>query len=76
MDYPEDKELAHLLAQSDELSRRSKTASETCALQSAALRELLSRSAAVCAESDRLCGRPAREPGAGVASRRARRGPV
>ncbi|HEX8558392.1 MAG TPA: hypothetical protein VF668_09830 [Pyrinomonadaceae bacterium] len=72
MHYMEDRELSLLLDRSEELSRRSKAISETCALQSASLRELLIRNAAVCAESDRLCGKPVAAP---RATGRARRGP-
>ena len=57
MDYSTDGRLAKLLSQSEDLSRRSQEVGEKCARQSTALREMLARSAEICAASDKLCGR-------------------
>ncbi len=57
MDYSTDEGLTSLLSQSEDLSKRSQEVGEKCARQSAALREMLTRSAEICAASDRLCGR-------------------
>lgn len=70
MDYPEDEELAGLIARSDELSRRSRAAAMKGARQSADLLRLLANSHALCSASDKLCGRPARDPRAPEGSRR------
>lgn len=70
MDYRDDHELASLLSRSDQLNRRSDVVNEHCTRLSAVLRELLMQSEAICADSDRLCGKPYR--GRQVA-RRARR---
>jgi hypothetical protein len=61
LDYPNDEEVARLIARSDALLERSRDVNEWSARVSSTLRRVLTQCNEVCNESDGLYGRPKSE---------------